>query len=121
MHHTTNSHKSICTDAYYEKAIEYFTEKYEDPTFFVFSNEPQKVTDVINVPNAVIVDVNDELTAWADMYLMSQCHHNVIANSSFSWWGAWLNENPHKEVIAPQKWLNGERTPDICPDTWLRF
>lgn len=112
---------NICTGTYYEKAIDYFAEKYGDPTFFVFSNEPQKATEMIHVPNAVIVDVNDEMTAWADMYLMSQCHHNILANSSFSWWGAWLNENPDKEVIAPKKWLNGKQTPDICPDAWLRF
>ena len=55
------------------------------------------------------------------MYLMSQCNHNIIANSSFSWWGAWLNQNKNKKVISPGKWFNGEKTSDIwCPE-WIRM
>lgn len=112
---------NICTKEYYTKAISFITERYPDATFFVFSNEPKKATEVIDIPNAVIVDVNDESTASADMYLMSQCHHNILANSSFSWWAAWLNRNPDKQIIAPRKWLNGKPTPDVCPDSWIRF
>lgn len=112
---------NICTRAYYEKAIAFCREKYEEAAFFVFSNEPQKAVEMLNLPNATIVDVNDELSAWADMYLMSKCHHNIIANSSFSWWAAWLNENPDKVIIAPSKWINGKQTPDIWPETWLRM
>ncbi len=112
---------NICTREYYTKAIRYFKEKYANPVFFVFSNEPHKALDVIDIPNAVVVDANDESAAWADMYLMSQCHHNIIANSSFSWWGAWLNENTHKTVIAPERWINGKETRDICPESWLRM
>lgn len=112
---------NICTKEYYTKAISFITERYPDATFFVFSNEPKKATEVIYIPNAVIVDVNDESTASADMYLMSQCQHSILANSSFSWWAAWLNRNPEKQIIAPKKWLNGKPTPDICPDSWIRF
>lgn len=112
---------NICTQEYYTKAIAYICEKYRNATFFVFSNEPQKAMEIINIPNTFVVDINDEKNAWADMYLMSQCHHNIIANSSFSWWGAWLNANEDKIVIAPKQWLNGKETKDICPASWLRM
>lgn len=112
---------NICTREYYERSIEYICEKHEGATFFVFSNEPRKAMEVIDIPNAVVVDINDESAAWADMYLMSQCHNNIIANSTFSWWGAWMNDYEDKEVIAPQKWINGKTTPDICPKSWIRM
>ena len=112
---------NICTREYYQKAIAHIRDKYPDATFFVFSNEPDKVTEVIDIPNAVIVDVNDESTASFDMYLMSQCKHNILANSSFSWWAAWMNQNPQKEIVAPKKWFNGIAMPDICPDHWVRI
>ena len=111
---------NICTQAYYDNAVKHIANKYQNPTFFVFSNEPQKAVEILNIPSAVIVDVNDEKSAWSDMYLMSQCHHNIIANSSFSWWGAWLNENKDKVVIAPQRWLNTKEAGDICPKSWIR-
>lgn len=112
---------NICTPAYYEEAIRRISDLYEDPTFFIFSNEPQKAKELIHVPNCVVVDIHDESVAWADMYLMSRCHHNIIANSSFSWWAAWLNTNKDKTVIAPGKWINGKKTPDIWPDSWQKI
>jgi hypothetical protein len=57
---------------------------------------------------------------WEDMYLMSLCKHNIIANSSYSWWGAWLNTNPDKVVIAPQNWFVSANA-DIVPSTWIKI
>ena len=62
---------------------------------------------------------------YIELYMMSLCDHNIIANSSFSWWGAWLNENPNKKVIAPKKWFGpayGDiNDNDLVPETWTRL
>ena len=68
-----------------------------------------------------IVDWNTEQDGWSDMYLMSICRHNIIANSSFSWWAAWLNQNAEKIVVAPCRWQNGIDIADIVPDEWVRI
>ena len=69
--------------------------------------------------NVCFVDWNKNKNSWQDMMLMSYCKHNIIANSSFSWWGAWLNPNPQKIVIAPSKWFNVYPTLDIIPESWI--
>lgn len=68
-----------------------------------------------------MVSHNTGTNSFWDMYLMSSCKHNIIANSSFSWWGAWLNTNPGKIVISPKRWINDNRVniDDIIPETWI--
>ena len=75
----------------------------------------------INIPNSIYVNFNSGSDSWQDMFLMSQCKHNIIANSSFSWWGAWLNRNTNKIVITPSRFINLEENSDIIPDTWIRI
>lgn len=115
---------NICTKDYYLNAVNYFRNRFGDCHFFLFSNDLNKAIDFLNMRDAkdvTVVDCNDEKNGWADMYLMSLCRFNIIANSSFSWWGAWLNQNESKVVIAPKKWLNTQEMPDICPPDWIRI
>ena len=111
-------YKDICTEEYYDKAIEYMQKKYPDAVFFLFSNDIAWVKAHYQGPAFVAVEGADEDSGYRDMYLMSQCRHNIMANSSFSWWGAWLNANPDKCVIAPSRWLNGRDCKDIYSD-WM--
>lgn len=104
---------NICTEDYYNTAIKYMQDRVPKCCFYIFSNEPQWVREHFNLDNAKIVDVNNEDNGYLDMYLMSKCSHNIIANSSFSWWGAWLNKNTDKIVIGPEKWTNTLKTDNI--------
>lgn len=103
---------------YYKEAIQMIRTKVSvDVRFCVFSDDQDWCKSNI-VLDATYVDWNSGKDAWQDMYLMSLCHHNIIANSSFSWWGAWLNNNPNKLVIAPQRWFLYTDNYDILPQTW---
>lgn len=104
--------------AYYDKAIAYFEAKGQDVVFYVFSNDMEWARENIKAKELVFVDCNTGMDSWKDMHLMTVCKHNIIANSSFSWWGAWLNQNPNKEVIAPKAWFNHVETPDVYCENW---
>lgn len=94
--------------------------KYKNVKYFVFSDDLKWVEENIEFNDqTVFVDINGIDHALCDIYLMSHCKHHVIANSSFSWWGAWLNMNPDKEVYYPYRWFIGEReTKDLIPMNW---
>ncbi|MDR2955102.1 MAG: alpha-1,2-fucosyltransferase [Prevotella sp.] len=116
-----------CDRAYYEKAIEHISRKIENPDIFIFSDDQEWVKENLNFDNhsATFVDWNKEEDSYIDMQMMSLCRHNVIANSSFSWWGAWLNPNPNKIVIAPDKWFLSEDKnkllDDFYPKGWIKL
>ena len=114
---------NICTKEYYKKAIQMIKRKINHPIFYFFSDDIEWVKANIYIENGTYIKKNDfdDFHDWYDMYLMTICKHNVIANSSFSWWGAWLNQNETKMVIAPHKWINGCELPDICPQEWIRL
>lgn len=105
--------------AYYKTAISKIEKVVDHPTFFVFSDDPQWCQQNIKTNHPTIY-VNHNKNGSEDMRLMRACQHNIIANSSFSWWGAWLNETPKKIVIAPKKWFNDETAnpKDILPKSW---
>jgi len=115
-------HHGSCTPEYYNKAIDIINDKVSDPHFFVFSDDIEWCKENIKADKISYVS-DGKMTDYEEMYLMSKCKHNIVANSSFSWWGAWLNKNTEKIVIAPKKWLNNpkENTQDICPETWLKI
>jgi hypothetical protein len=109
---------------YYHKAIETVKKQHPAITVFVFSDDMEWVKINLKLPEqCVYIDFNTGENNVFDMYLMSLCKHNVIANSSFSWWGAWLNQYPDKIVIAPENWYAKKEliNNDLIPDTWLQL
>lgn len=107
---------------YYSDVISIIKERLVDPGFFVFSDDMAFVKETLpHDRKMVFVEHNDDFSAQEDLRLMSSCHHHIIANSTFSWWGAWLNPRPDKIVIAPKHWFNTEDTyyPELLPPTWI--
>ncbi len=105
----------VCDMNYYNKAMEIF----DGATFIICSNDMEWCKNNFKGKNIVFSD-GDEVE---DLFLQSFCQHNIIANSSFSWWGAWLNENKNKVVVAPKKWFgpNYFSSRDLCPDEWIKI
>ncbi len=120
---------------YYDRAIATIRANISNPVFYIFSDDPAWCKQNFSDLGATFVDYNKGDDAFKDMLLMSSCRHNVIANSTFSWWGAWLNANPQKKVIAPLKWFRTDyltrkepvypsrfyNTKDLFPETWERL
>ncbi|QKZ13399.1 alpha-1,2-fucosyltransferase [Spirosoma sp. KUDC1026] len=109
---------------YYQRATAKMLEQHPNGHFFVFSDDPAWVQENLNLTTAHTFVTNTGSDADVDdLQLMSQCHHHIIANSSFSWWGAWLSSNPQKTVLAPQAWFRNKpdwNTADLIPSRWIR-
>ena len=107
--------------SYYIAAVEELRAKHDIDHFFIFSDDPDWTNANLRLPYpATHVTHNTDRNSHWDLWLMKQCHHHIIANSSFSWWGAWLNDRADKTVIAPKNWFAGDGSPhDIIPSTWL--
>lgn len=122
----TLEYHGVCDMEYYKKATEVMASKVKDPHLFVFSDDHEwtKKNMKFNLPTAY-VDHNPVDKHYADLRLLSLCKHQIIANSTFSWWGAWLNANKGKVIVAPQKWFNKTKvnvdTKDVIPDTWIKI
>ncbi|MEI6894718.1 MAG: alpha-1,2-fucosyltransferase [Colwellia sp.] len=110
----------ICDLPYYQNAMKEIKSLVVNPVFVIFSDDIPWCRENIKADNIHFVDWNSAEQSFQDMHLMSLCKHNIIANSSFSWWGAWLNSNPNKIVISPDKWIHYTGTMDIVPDEWLK-
>jgi hypothetical protein len=115
----------LCDQAYYDAALGHVTAGLGDaPTVFVFSDDPDWARSNLPLPcEKVVVDFNGADTDYEDMRLMSLCRHNIIGNSSFSWWAAWLNGNPGKRVAGPARWFGDPKlaNPDILPNNWAKI
>ena len=112
---------SVCTVEYFKEAINKIDNLLENPHYFVFSNDITWVKENLNFKNFTIVDCNKGKDSWKDMMLMSKCKHNINSNSTFSWWGAWLNRNEDKLVIVPYYFCNNLSTKDFYPNTWIKL
>ncbi|APW36993.1 alpha-1,2-fucosyltransferase [Rhodoferax koreense] len=108
--------------SYYEAAIAEISRLVQRPVFFVFSDDSHWCSQHIKAAAPChFLGHNTGAESFNDMRLMSLCKHNIIANSSFSWWGAWLNANEGRQVIAPRRWYAGaDDSPDLLPASWLR-
>lgn len=113
-----------CGIDYYRLAVDRIGSLVSQAAFFVFSDDPIWSREHLGfIPNAEFVDVNGANSGANDLRLMSNCQHHIIANSSFSWWGAWLGGNPAKRVIAPSQWYIRDNidTTYLCPTYWIRI
>lgn len=113
------NHHPTCDIDYYRKAVEYIG---NDKIYLIFSDDISWCKQNFDfIEKKMFIEGN---TDFQDLYLMSLCKDNIIANSSFSWWGAWMNENPNKRVIAPKKWFGpaiNHDTKDLIPNTWIKL
>ena len=113
----------ICEIDYYNKAITYILQKVPNAHFFIFSNDipwcRDNIVPLVKDAKVTVVDGNSGWANYVDMQLMKECKHNIIANSTFSWWGAWLNDNPQKNVVAPKYWYRTSKFNYNCPEWHL--
>ena len=100
----------VCDEAYYQKAIDCIKKRIRHPMFYVFSDDSAWGESFMQkmAVDYKVVRHNTGVDSYKDMYLMTRCRHNIIANSTFSWWGAWLNDNEQKIVVAPKRWIKSK-------------
>ena len=113
-----NNVHGTCSLDYYNRAINLINEKHENTHFFVFSDDINWTKENLKITNAFYVDIKS--IPHEDMYLMSLCTNNITANSSFSWWGAWLNKNDNKTIIAPKQWYLNRKN-EIASKNWIKI
>ncbi|MBF05403.1 alpha-1,2-fucosyltransferase [bacterium] len=113
----------ICSLGYYKKAISYIQEHVTEPSFFIFSDDIAWAKENIPLSDNTTYVSDPALSTEEELVLMSNCSHNIIANSTFSWWGAWLNQNLEKIVVAPTPWFNKNNHlfKDLIPDSWIQL
>jgi len=113
-----------CSLEYYRKSSDYIKQNVKEPHFFIFTDDPEWAKEKLTFPGPTrIVDHNLGKADHEDFRLMTHCKHFVIANSSFSWWGAWLAHYSAKTVIAPMSWFKIDNFPpeDRIPSEWIRL
>ncbi len=109
---------STCDISYYKKSIEFLKNNHKNIHFFVFSNDFNWCKKALKLDDTTFVE--HKVTPHEDLYLMSLCKFSIIANSTFSWWGAWLSNHKEKIVIAPKKWLVKKENDIVC-NNWIKI
>jgi len=117
----TDGFGGICTPEYYQKAITDIKSKVNDPYFFVFSDDLAWCRENLIENNIEFVDIHHGKDSWKDMLLMSKCKHNLNSNSTFAWWGAWLNNNSKKIVVVPNRFNQDPASVAIYPKEWIKI
>ncbi len=122
--HTKRFHGLIGLE-HFTRAMAFIEERVAEPVYYVFSDDPEwALQNLTSVHPLFFVSHNNGDHDYEDMYLMSRCRHNIIANSGFGYWGAWLNENPDKIVVAPREWFGDQafnNAFDMIPPDWARI
>ncbi len=108
----------LCDISYYKKAMDFMKKKYPQCVFVAVSDEPQWVYENLNFGHPIKIYSTNTIL---DFFIMQACKHAICANSSFSWWAAWLMDNPNKTIVAPDPWFEPEADTDIVPDRWIKF
>lgn len=119
-----NMHHGVCELEYYLAAVAEIESRVKDPYYFVFADDIDWARKNFKIRRPIeIIAHNKGENSFEDMRLMSQCKHNIIANSTFSWWGAWLNDNPEKIIVSPRKWFRdgSGRKSEIVPEGWVKL
>lgn len=111
----------LCSLEYYRAAVDHVVRQVQSPEFFIFSDDIEWARQNLGIAGPChYIDHNKGGDSYKDMHLMSLCRHHIIANSSFSWWGAWLNPRTDKVVVAPQRWFaSGREVKDLIPEGWV--
>jgi hypothetical protein len=120
----TRRYHGICSPDYYRSAVDYVGRRIEAPHLFLFSDDPGWTQQNLKFPlPTTVVTGNFPGRGYRDLQLMARCDHHIVANSSFSWWGAWLNAGSQKIVVAPSRWFDsaGHNTRDLIPESWVRI
>jgi len=117
------SYNGLCDLAYYKNALSLIKKTHADVKIFVFSDNIEWAKENLNFGGPMIFVSRPSLTSVEELLLMSLCKHQIIANSTFSWWSAWLNQNPQKIVVAPSVWLVAAKikTDDFLPPDWIQI
>ncbi|MFA6226881.1 MAG: alpha-1,2-fucosyltransferase [Candidatus Paceibacterota bacterium] len=113
--------RDICNGEYYSKAVSIIKEKIMSPNFFVFCEDEDYAKKILPKDLKYTVIHSNINKPFIDLLLMSKSRNNIIANSSFSWWGAWLNQNQGKTVVCPKVWHNKHKEADITPVDWIKI
>jgi hypothetical protein len=120
---SVTKYHGICDINYYQNAISEIKNKITNPVFYFFSDDSKWVAENFEMNEKMKIVSGKNLSAPEELFLMSFCKHNIIANSTFSWWSAWLNQNHDKIVIAPTPWIDALPNPhkNIIPETWIQI
>ncbi len=118
----TNRLHGVCSLDYYNQAVDFICNKVDNPIFFIFSDDIDWVKKNLKINSPLFYISDKNIPDYEELIIMSNCKNNITANSSFSWWGAWLNRNASKIIIVPKQWFNESShisTRDLIPKEWI--